>query len=133
MFNLTFLPVFRTMVTESKKGVQTMAAPVTYDRNLFADNLQRLMKQHREKQVDIANLLGVSKSTVSAYCSGSQMPRMDKIEQLALHFGVTRGFLLGETAQPAVPAPQPEEPEAPTGAIWCSSLPTRRRRSRRSS
>ena len=118
MFNLTFLPVFRTMVTESKKGVQTMAAPVTYDRNLFADNLQRLMKQHREKQVDIANLLGVSKSTVSAYCSGSQMPRMDKIEQLALHFGVTRGFLLGETAQPAVPAPQPEEPEAPVLPIY---------------
>ena len=74
-----------------------MSGPITYDRHLFADNLQRLMRENGEKQVDIAQLLGVSKSTVSSYCSGGQMPRMDKIEQLAHHFGVSRGALLGET------------------------------------
>ena len=61
---------------------------VIYDKNIFAANLQRLMKQNREKQVDVARLLDVSKSTVSAYCSGTQMPRMDKLEVLSRHFGV---------------------------------------------
>jgi len=71
---------------------------ITYDRGIFADNLQRLMRQNRERQVDVARLLGVSKSTVSAYCSGNQMPRMDKIEQLARHFGVSRAALIGDDA-----------------------------------
>ena len=67
------------MASETMKGVPLMAGPITYDRSLFADNLLRLMRENREKQIDIARLLEVSKSTVSAYCSGSQMPRMDKI------------------------------------------------------
>ena len=87
-----------------------MSAPVTYDRNLFADNLRRLMKENREKQIDIARFLDVSKSTVSAYCSGSQMPRMDKMEQLAQHFGVSLGMLLGASA-PAPVLIQPTEKE----------------------
>ena len=56
---------------------------ITYDKDIFAANLLRLIKENHEKQIDIARLLGVSKSSVSSYCSGSQMPRMDKIEQLA--------------------------------------------------
>ncbi|MBR5094136.1 MAG: helix-turn-helix domain-containing protein [Oscillospiraceae bacterium] len=86
-----------------------MAEVLTYDRNIFADNLKRLMKARHEKQVDIARLLGVSKSTVSSYCSASQMPRMDKIETLAHHFGVSRSQLIGD--EPAAPAPAPELPE----------------------
>lgn len=62
---------------------------IVYDKNIFAANLQRLMKRDREKQIDVARLLDVSKSTVSAYCSGAQMPRMDKLELLARHYGVT--------------------------------------------
>ncbi len=87
---------------------------ITYDRNLFADNLVRLLKENREKQIDIARLLGVSKSTVSAYCSGTQMPRMDKLEQLAHHFGVTRGELLGEAPEPPrIEELQPASPIVP--------------------
>ena len=88
-----------------------MAEPITYNRMLFAENLQRLIRDNHEKQIDIARLLGVSKSTISAYCSGSQMPRMDKIEQLAHHFGVSRAALLGE-----------ETPELP-GADKVVTLP----------
>ena len=79
-----------------------MPDPLTYDRRIFADNLLRLMKAQREKQVDIARLLGVSKSTVSGYCAGTQMPRMDKIETLAHHFGVSRAELIGDES-PAAP------------------------------
>ena len=80
-----------------------MSGPITYDRRIFADNLLRLMRENHERQADVARLLNVSKSTVSAYCSGSQMPRMDKVEQLAHHFGVSRAALIGGEA--AAPAP----------------------------
>ena len=77
---------------------------ITYDKQIFAANLRRLMRESKEKQVDVARLLGVTKSSVSAYCSGEQMPRMDKIEILAQHYGVARAALIEEAApQPAAP------------------------------
>ena len=81
-----------------------MAENLTYDKRIFAENLLRLMRQNRERQVDLARLLGVSKSTVSSYCSANQMPRMDKIETLAHHFGVSRAELIG--MEPAEEEPQ---------------------------
>lgn len=71
-----------------------MAEEISYDRYIFAANLKRLMARSGEKQTDIARLLGVSKATVSAYCSGSQMPRIDKLEQLSRHFDVSRSELI---------------------------------------
>lgn len=77
-----------------------MAYSVRYDRGIFAANLKRLMAENRERQVDIARLLSVSKSTVSAYLSGEQMPRMDKLEALARHYGVPRSSLIEEESAP---------------------------------
>lgn len=71
-----------------------MANSVRYDRGIFAANLRRLMEQRGERQVDIAKLLSVSKSTVSAYLSGEQTPRMDKIEALSRHYGVPISALI---------------------------------------
>ncbi|MBQ6465817.1 MAG: helix-turn-helix domain-containing protein [Oscillospiraceae bacterium] len=79
---------------------------ITYDKQIFAANLRRLMDRHGEKQVDVARLLGVTKASVSAYCSGEQMPRMDKLEQLARHYGVPRAALI-ESEAPAPAAPEP--------------------------
>ena len=82
---------------------------IVYDKNIFAANLQRLMKRDREKQIDVARLLDVSKSTVSAYCSGAQMPRMDKLELLARHYGVTIAALV-ESGEPAPAARKSRSP-----------------------
>lgn len=71
-----------------------MASNIFYDKMIFAENLRSLMQKHGEKQTDIAKLLGVSKSTVSEYCKGQQMPRMDKIEMLSVHYGVLKSELL---------------------------------------
>ena len=73
---------------------------IGYDKDIFAENLLRLMKENHCRQIDIARMLDVSKATVSAYCAGKQMPRMDKIEQLARHFGVSRADLIEENAGP---------------------------------
>lgn len=89
---------------------------ISYDRMIFARNLTRLMAEHREKQVDIARLLGVSKAAVSSYVHGDLMPRMDKLEILAQHYGVSRGALIEDAAagpdapDKAQPAVEPEHP-----------------------
>lgn len=94
-----------------------MADKLTYDKHIFAENLLRLMRQNRERQVDLARLLGVSKSTVSSYCSASQMPRMDKIETLAHHFGVSRTELIGREPETEEP---PREPVSQVQIIYDS-------------
>lgn len=91
-----------------------MANSVRYDRGIFAANLRRLMEQRGERQVDIAKLLSVSKSTVSAYLSGEQTPRMDKIEALSRHYGVPISGLIEDS---------PAEPPAQSGIIPLRSAP----------
>lgn len=72
-----------------------------YNKQIFSDNLQLYMAQHRETQADIAKILGVSKSNVSAYIKGEQIPRMDKVQILANHYGVSLSDLLETKKAPA--------------------------------
>ncbi|MCD7928484.1 MAG: helix-turn-helix domain-containing protein [Oscillospiraceae bacterium] len=65
-----------------------------YDKQVFARNLTRQMVRRGERQTDVARLLGVSKSAVSGYCKGTQIPRMDKVEKLAQHYGILKAELL---------------------------------------
>ena len=67
-----------------------------YDKNIFAHNLQLLMREFNQKQADIAKVLGVSKATVSDYCNGKQMPRMDKLQRLADYFHTKVSSLIEE-------------------------------------
>ena len=57
-----------------------------YDKKIFAHNLLLLMREYNQKQADVARVLGVSKATMSDYCNGKQMPRMDKLQQFADYF-----------------------------------------------
>lgn len=76
-----------------------------YDKTIFARNLNYYLAKNGENQIDIVRFLGVSKSTVSAYCSGSQVPRIDKIELLAQHFGIEKSDLIEEKS-PGAEAPE---------------------------
>lgn len=60
----------------------------------FSKNLIRLLDSSGETQIQLANALGVSKSTVSSWCTAEKMPRMDKIEAIARHFGISKSDLL---------------------------------------
>ena len=86
-----------------------MPEPIVYDRRIFAQNLLRCIKDNREKQVDVARLLGVSKAAVSAYVKGEQMPRMDKLETLAQHYGVSIAALIQPPGDAPEPAPHRDE------------------------
>lgn len=71
-----------------------------YDTQIFAKNLSGLLEANHISQRDIAKILSVSSSTVSSWCTGQKIPRMDKIERLASYFGVLKSDLIEEKPTP---------------------------------
>lgn len=69
-----------------------------YDKEVFARNLIAQMDVNNRTRGDICAYLGVSKATVSDWCSAKKIPRMDKIEALARYFGVKKSELIEETS-----------------------------------
>ena len=63
-------------------------------RTVFALNLNNLMKRKNVNGNDIAKICGVTKQTVSSWRSGTKIPRMDKVQMLADHFGVLKSDLI---------------------------------------
>ena len=76
-------------------------------REIFAERLTKLMRDRGINQSDISRILGVSTSTVSSWCLGARMPRMDKIEALANRFFVPKSYFIedseGVVQYPRVP------------------------------
>lgn len=63
-------------------------------KEIFARNLNYYMKKNNIKQIDLVNRFNVSKSTVSGWCNGIKIPRMDKIELLSELFGISKSALI---------------------------------------
>lgn len=70
-----------------------------YDKKIFARNLMTELKRSGESQRDLARLLNVTSSTVSNWCTGQKLPRMDKVEKIAAHFGVQKSDLIEDKIQ----------------------------------
>lgn len=49
---------------------------------IFAKNLKAILNAKNMTQLELANRLGVSKSTISNWLSGLSMPRMSKINEI---------------------------------------------------
>ncbi len=58
--------------------------------------IQQLRKQNGMSQEKLAQLLGVSRQSVSKWESGQSLPEIDKIIQLSNIFEVTTDYLLKE-------------------------------------
>lgn len=67
-------------------------------KKIVSKNLNRLMALNNKKQIDLMNDLGLGSSTVSSWCTGLKMPRMDKIQMLADYFGVLKSDLIEDKA-----------------------------------
>jgi len=63
---------------------------------IFAKNLRYFMALNNKTQNDIVKDLGVNKSAISTWCNGTRFPRMDKIDELAYYFNITRSMLIEE-------------------------------------
>lgn len=61
---------------------------------IIASNITRLLNARNKTQLDLAEHLGVTQATVSNWCNGIKMPRMDKIDRICLFFDVPRSALM---------------------------------------
>ena len=94
-------------------------------KRIFSKNLSRLLESNCITQLEFAKKMNVAASTVSSWCSGDKMPRMDKVEWMATFFGVPRTSLISEASQvqkeiPNGFSPMPETTRVPRiGRIAC--------------
>ena len=61
----------------------------------FHNRLQQAMQQKHMTQSDLCAKTGISRSTMSQYCSGSFRPKESKLRLLAKALGVKEAWLLG--------------------------------------
>ncbi len=63
---------------------------------IIADNISNLLRIHNRTQLELAEELDVSQATVSNWCNGVKVPRMDKIDKICAFFGVSRSDIMSE-------------------------------------
>lgn len=66
------------------------------NRETFAKNLKYYVDKSGRMQIEIAEAVGVAKSTFTAWIKGDKYPRIDKIELLANYFGIQKSDLIEE-------------------------------------
>ena len=54
------------------------------------------MNKNNKKQSDLIIDLGFSSSTISNWCTGKKLPRIDKVQMLADYFNINKSDLLEE-------------------------------------
>lgn len=67
---------------------------------IISDNLNRLMEIRGTTQSELAEYMGVSQATISNWCKGVKMPRMDKIDKICDFFHINRSDLMKEHNDP---------------------------------
>ena len=69
------------------------------NKNIFAENLNRYMKENGKSRRDISEALGVSYYTVTDWVKGKKYPRMDKVEMLANYFCCLKSDLIEDKSE----------------------------------
>lgn len=79
--------------------------------SITSERLQALRKARGYSQQDVANLIGVGRTTYLKYENGDNKPTR-KINELARLFQVSTDYLLGNTDSPVAPDQVPTQPPA---------------------
>lgn len=66
---------------------------------LFANNLRYYMKKSEMTQVDLAKYMNVSTASISNWCKGIKLPRMDKVDKLCELFHIRRSDLMEDKSE----------------------------------
>lgn len=85
-------------------------------RQIFSNNLRRLIDVSGKTQKDVADAIGVSQQIMNVWARGKAIPRMGKIQRLADYFGVEKPDLIDE------------KPEAPSIPDYSNIFPLQRKR-----
>lgn len=74
-------------------------------RQIFSNNLRRLIDVSGKTQKDVADAIGVSQQIMNVWARGKAIPRMGKIQRLADYFGVEKSDLIDEKPEgPSIPS-----------------------------
>ncbi len=65
-------------------------------RAIIADNITKLLAWNEKSQTDLAKYLKVSQGTVSHWCKGEKLPRMDRFDMICNYFNISRGDMFKE-------------------------------------
>lgn len=65
-------------------------------KRIFAKNLKAVLARNGVTQAELAEMMDVAYSSVSSWCNGVKIPRMDKIEWIANHFNIRKSDLIEE-------------------------------------
>lgn len=63
---------------------------------IFSRNLTYYLEKHNRSQADLAKYIGVSTASVSNWCKGIKLPRMDKVDKMCSFFQINRSDLMEE-------------------------------------
>lgn len=63
------------------------------NREIFSQNLNRIMKEKGVRQIDLHNNLGIPKSTITGYVKGYSMPTLGNIQKIADYLNVKKSDL----------------------------------------
>ena len=85
-------------------------------RQIFSENLRKQIEMRGLTQKEVADGIGESVQTVSAWACAKSLPRMGKIQRLADYFGVEKSDLIDE------------KPEAPSLPSYPNILPIKTRK-----
>lgn len=66
---------------------------------IIASNINRYLNSLGKSQLDLAIHMGVSQATVSNWCKGVKMPRMDKIDRICEYLHCYRSDLIEKIVQ----------------------------------
>lgn len=67
------------------------------NKEIFSKNLKRYMKINNKDRIDVCNDLDIAYTTFTDWYNGKIYPRIDKIEQLAIYFGIEKSDLIEDT------------------------------------
>lgn len=68
-------------------------------RKVFSKNLKYYMELNGKNQINLMNDLHLSSSTVSNWCTGLKLPRMDKVQMLADYFHINKSDLIEDKSK----------------------------------
>ena len=66
---------------------------------IISENLNRLLEERNITQQELAEYIGVTQASVSNWCKGIKMPRMDKIDKICQYLDIERSDLMKDSIE----------------------------------
>lgn len=85
------------LIYSMKIGGNAMEEMKNKVQKIFTRNLNNLLHEHNKTQLELANYIGVSNTSVNNWTKGYNTPRMDKIDLICSFFHIRREDLLTDT------------------------------------